>query len=96
MRVDPEHMEVVTASVSRYQQHAACVELQGDDRFRVRYEVSHNWVAGLFGVLTVFFLITLKINYVVFLGYLIGSMEFQDKSIREKRTKIVYCETTEY
>lgn len=59
VRVDPEHMEVVAASVSSHQQHATRVELQRYDRFGVRYEMSHDWIARLFAVLAVFFLVTL-------------------------------------
>lgn len=58
--VDPEHMKVVAAAVRSHQQHAARVKLQRYDRFGVRYEVSHDWIAWLFAVLAVFFLITLK------------------------------------
>lgn len=60
VRVYAEHVEVVTSAVGRHQQHATGVELQGDDGFRMRYEVSHYRVARVLAVLAVFVLVTLE------------------------------------
>lgn len=60
VRVDPEHVEVMAASVRRHQQHTTSVKLQSYYCFRVRYEVSHDWIECLFAVLAVVFLVTLE------------------------------------
>lgn len=70
VRVDAEHVEVVPAPVRRHQQHPARVELQGDDGLRVRYEVSHDRIAGVLAVLAVFVVIALGKTKLPFVTYL--------------------------
>lgn len=62
VRVDPEHVEVVSAPVRGHQQHAARVELQRYYRFRVSDEVGHYRVALLVVVLTFLYVETLALT----------------------------------
>lgn len=65
MRVDPEHVEVMSAPIRRHQQHTARVKFQGNYGFRMRHEVSYDWVVRFFIVLSVFFFIALGMYLII-------------------------------